>query len=268
MSTAQGTLGQLTQARTAATQEAAGTMVLAFSKEPTQIGMNRIAKSEAFNALPMAEQARQHEYMRHQVQASQDRARGLADRAEAKSRQKWDENVEALTFYGALATSDDLLGMTTAQVHLLSTVVGPRMAASLEGIRKTRVSTGQRATYDSALIKEATPPELLKASTPEKKQQLAVFNAVNARQLYEWKDRNPGKAPTIEQQTELLRAGSREYTAPDSFLWFDSTKKAYEFKPMPQQFRDAAKAYAKSANLPTPSEAQIMGQWAKQKDAQ
>lgn len=267
MSVAQGTLGQLTQAKTAATREASGSLTLEFSKSPSQLTMGQIVKGESFNALPKDEQARMHEFMRHQVQSGQDRARGLADRAESKNRQKWDENPEALTRYSEIADSDELLKMTTAQVYSLVSEVGPRMASSLESIRKTRVSTGQKASYDPVLIKEATPPELLKAQTPAAKQKLAVFNSINARQLYEWKDRNPGKAPTIEQQTELLRAGSREYTAPDSFLWFDQKKKAYELKPMPQEFRDAAKAYAKSANLPVPTEAQIMGQWAKQKDA-
>lgn len=265
LSTAQGTLGQLTQAADRADRQGAGAIISDFYKAPNGVTANKLLSSESFASLSPAKQGELRGYLFHQVQSANDHARALSDRAEAKDRMKWDQNVPALARFSALADSDALATMTTQEVLSHAPEIGPKLVATLESIRKERVSQTASFKIDPVLINEALPEALQKASSDKEKSQVSAFKGIVYRGLTDWKSRNPGKVPTPEDQLAIVRAASKDFVDP-GMIW-DTHTPAYKLKPMPEDFITGARGYAKSKGLPTPSYNQLLEQWAKQKDS-
>jgi len=237
---AQTVLTQREQAAAAADRQTKGGLISAFSDNPTQRTAARLEASPEFLAMTPAAQGEFKEYTRHQAQAADDRARGLADRAEFKARQRWDDNPAALGVFYQLADMPELGAMTTEQVYSYAPAIGPKLIGVLEQKRRELANGATRFQIDKDLLGEAIPPALL---APGNKDQLRAFNGLVERNLQTWKIENPGKMPDLATQTRIARSANQDYVKIGSF-WND-TLPAYAVKPetkaIPKAFFDEMK---------------------------
>jgi hypothetical protein len=112
---------------------------------------------------------------------------------------------------------------------------------------------------------DAIPPDLLKKN---KKDDLYAYKGYTTRLLLEWKDANPGKVPTTEEQLAILRSGAKEYVVDRP--WYtggDVTKKAYQMLPMPRDFSSQASAVFSRKTGRQPTQQELLDLWSKQKEA-
>lgn len=252
------------QATHAAAMEVKGSVISAFSQSPSRATAEKLYASPEFLAMPKLEQGNVREYFRHQIQAADDHARALSDRADAKARQRWDENPEALSLFGEL--SGPALGaMTSGAVMSYAPYLGPKLVAMLEDERRRRESGATHFEIPANAIMEALPTNLQKPTGDAEVGQVRAFKGVVARSLQEWKAQNKGMVPTPEEQYAIVRSATRDVQQ-SGMLWGTNTVKAYELKDMPDTFRTQARAAA-SARGKTLTEGQLIDLWAKQKDS-
>jgi hypothetical protein len=250
---AQSVLNQREQAKEQANRQLKGGIISQFSASPNRVTMGKLQTSKAYLELTPAARGELDEYMRHQVQYAEDRARGLVDRAGREQRQKWDENVQALEVYYSLSQMPELSTLSAAQVDSYAPAIGPTLTNKLqaERIRQSKQAAGFK--FDKTTLDASIPAELLK---PEKKDKKAAFLGLVQKSLSDWKDQNPGKVPTDEEQANILRAGNREYVKIGK-MW-NSEVPAYQVKPddqaVPKDFYENMKALGAS-------EQEIMAAW-------
>lgn len=249
---AQAGLTQYEQAADRASRQQAGAIQMTFTADVSAANMQKILASPAFLAMPLDQQGHQAEYMRHQVQAAEDRARGLHDRAEAKDRQRWDENPAALATFYQLAEMPDIGAMSTQQIYSYAPAIGPKLTQTLEAVRREKAGSANRFQLDKDLLNEAIPKDLLASG---KKDQLNAYRGIVERNLQNWKLQNPGKVPSLEEQTRIARSANQDYTVIGGG-WFggNTDTKGYAIKPdmkaVPKDFYDGAKAWAAKNKKP------------------
>lgn len=246
-----------------AAKETKGALVSQFSQMPSNKSAQAIYAMPQFMALPASEQGTLREYFRHQVQAAEDHSRGLSDRADAKARQRWDENPEAIAVFSELANNPELARLSTAQVYSYAPYIGPKLVGTLEGIRRSISSEGKKFSIPSTIINEALPLALQKATGEKEKQQVSAYKGIVERTLQEWKAENPGKVPSTEEQFGIARSASREVQQIGMFFGTNKVP-AYALNPMTDGFRVAAQAEAAKRGTEF-TEAQLLELWAKQK---
>lgn len=261
-SAAQAVLSQQEQAMAMADRQTKGGLISQFSAAPTRATMGKLQTSKDYMALSPAARGELDEYMRHQVQSAEDRARGLRDRAEARERAKWDENIGALETYYNLAQMPELATMSAAQVDSYAPAIGPTLTNKLQAERVRQSQGAKRFAFDKAILDSSMPPELLKPANRAKK---AAFLGLVERSLQDWKDANPGKIPGEEDQARILRAGNQEYVRIGAG-WFGGNEEApgYEVRPgetaVPADFYRGAKEWAKRKGV-TLTDQQIIDKW-------
>ena len=107
-------------------------------------------------------------------------------------------------------------------------------AEKLVGMLEKRNTAAGKFKISSVLIKANKP----KSASGNKDRDAAYAGFVES-QLAEWKEQNPGKIPTRQEQVEIVQSASEEYVAVDKG-WFsrDVTEEAYRMD-------DFSKAYPK-----------------------
>lgn len=215
-SAAQSVLTQREQAMAAADRQTKGGLVSQFSARPTRATMGKLQTTKDYLNLSPAARGELDEYMRHQVQAAEDRARGLADRADRIERQRWDENVGALETYYNLAQMPELGAMTAAQVDSYAPAIGPTLTNKLQAERARQAAGGKQFKFSTPALDSAMPPELLKPNNRAKK---AAFLGLVEKNLHDWKAENPGKIPSDDDQAKILRSGNREFVRVDAGMF-------------------------------------------------
>lgn len=249
---AQAALTQFEQATQMADRQAKGGLIVQFSDAPSFVTAAKIEASKPFAELSPAAQGELKEYMRHQAQAQADHARSLSDHAETRARQRWDENPEALATFYQLAEMPDIGAMSTQQIYSYAPAIGPKLTQTLEAVRREKAGSANRFQLDKDLLNEAIPKDLLASG---KKDQLNAYKGIVERNLQNWKLQNPGKVPSLEEQTRIARSANQDYTVIGGG-WFggNTDTKGYAIKPdmkaVPKDFYDGAKAWAAKNKKP------------------
>jgi len=116
-------------------------------------------------------------------------------------------------------------------------------AKKLVGMLEKRDTAAGKFKISSVLIKANKP----KSASGNKERDAAYAGFVES-QLAEWKEQNPGKIPTRQEQLEIVQSASEEYVAVDKG-WFsrDVTEEAYRMddfsKAYPKRYDDILKGW-------------------------
>lgn len=252
-------------------QDKQGSIHLEFLASPNAATANKLQRSEAFLALPRVLQEQTVRYMQQQLEhqeaiarsiraearaiRSEARAEAAAARAEAAARQsKKEESLEAYRRYLDILDNPDFIHMTENQLGAYLPELGEAKTKALIAERRRRLKEGQAFSIPKPIIDSAV------AEIKNKEDQKAARGLIQYN-LALWKDQNPGRTPTEEEQYRIVRSALMEFTVPGR-LW-DTTGKAYELKPIPRDFRNAAiqKAREKGKLL---TEQDLLNLWAQQ----
>jgi hypothetical protein len=252
---AQSVWGQLQQATKEAAQEQQGTFNKQFWLKPTRATMNTILQSTEFLSLPKSVQGTITEHM----------VKGLEhEDAVARARRSETYNTpQAFSTFLNVMSSPDLARMSEDALWGLTPVIGPQNVTRLLAEQKQQQSGTARFQIDPKIVQAAMPEEITTGKGNKEKRE--AFNGIIAMELRDWKTQNPGKIPSEEEQSKILRSATKEYTINRKF-WFDTTVKAYELKDMPAEFEAQAKAALRAKGLPVTTAA-IRDAWARQPQA-
>lgn len=99
-------------------------------------------------------------------------------------------------------------------------------AKKLVGMLEKRDTAAGKFKISSVLIKANKP----KSASGNKDRDAAYAGFVES-QLAEWKEQNPGKIPTRQEQMEIVQSASEEYVGVDhGMFWRDTTEEAYRME--------------------------------------
>ena len=99
-------------------------------------------------------------------------------------------------------------------------------AKKLVGMLEKRDTAAGKFKISSVLIKANKP----KSASGNKERDAAYAGFVES-QLAEWKEQNPGKIPTRQEQMEIVQSASEEYVGVDhGMLWRDITEESYRME--------------------------------------
>lgn len=181
------------------------------------------------------------------------------EKAESDKEKKWFSNPGAIAKYMEIVNDPELGSKQIGYGMAFAPELGKTLAGNIEQERARQAAGAKRAGYDTALLNDAVPPELLK---PAKKDALNAFKAFAHSELLAWKAENPGKVPDEATQLNLLRNSLKEYTL--EVPWgFDKERKAYELAPVPADF---VQAVTQKLNR-KPTRRELLDAWAVQPDA-
>lgn len=251
---AQAVLTQREQAKYQAERNVKGGIISQFSASPNFSTMRKLQASKSYFSLSEEARGQLDEYMRHQVQMAEDRARGLNDRAERIERQRWDENVEALAIAQSIRDMPGFVELEPMQLNSYAPAIGPHLVSQLQKTLAQEKQQGAKFKFDQATLTSALPKSLLE---PSKKDQKAAFIHLVNVELTNWKERNPGKIPSEEEQQSILRAGNKEYVRIGS-IW-NSEVPAYKVKP--DDANSVPKDFYENLKKLGASESEIMKAW-------
>lgn len=232
----------------------AGGMLEKFELAPTRSTMNKVMASPEYRNMEPEARAHMLKYMRSEIEQGDVRARTLANM----------QTPEKLIEYGEAASNPALATMTEAEIRgKYQTKLGKDLANKLVAAAKEAKTTAGKFQIDKDLLNEAIPKTLLQ---PQHKDQLNAFRGIVESTLQEWKLKNPGKTPTLEEQKQIARSANAEYIEIGR-VW-NSNVKSYEVKPdmraVPKDFYDQSKAWARQ-NGKALTDEQILQAWQKQK---
>jgi hypothetical protein len=265
MTAAKGRRADMTRAKQLDDMDTQGRLQSAFAQAPTRLTAQGLRTGKDYLALDDKEKGAFDRLVEHEVQAQQDRAEHRADKAEARANKLWDENPEVLGAFDALITSPDLGRLTPAQIKGLAPGMGARNVALLETERRRRVAGGQGFQIRMDDFKADLPDHLQKITGGEEPAELSAFKGIVSRTLAEWKDENPGKIPTKDEQTMLVRSANRQVQQIGS--WYGTnTVEAYKLAPMSSAFLAEIAEEEKRRGLKMP-EAVRIDKWAKRKES-
>lgn len=205
------------------TDNKVGTVVLRFQEaDATEAAFLDVTKSPEFLALDVPTRAKLYQDLRTQV-----RVVARAERAEDDSRWKTQEVWEE---FNNVMADPNLGKKTPEQIAAYVLSVGPvnakKITAQYEELRKGAV----KFKIDSDLLREAMPADLSAATkngSPKKYKQAEAFRGIVEANLADWKARNPGAIPTLEDQKKIARSALAEYEEA-GVLWGTNTRKLYE----------------------------------------
>ena len=246
---------QLQQATREAAQEQQGAFNKQFWLRPTRATMTSIMSSTEFLSLPKSAQGTITEHMVKGLEHEDAVAR--ARRSEAFS------TPQAFSTFLNVMSSTDLARMPEDGIWGLAPVIGPQNVMRILAEQKSQLSGTARFHIDPKIVQDAMPPGIV--TGPANKDKRDAFNGIIAVELRDWKTNNPGKTPTEQEQSAIIRRASQEYTINRKY-WFDTTVKAYELLPMPAEFEAQATAALRARRRPVTPEA-LREAWAQQPGA-
>lgn len=222
-----------------------------------------VVKSPAFiNAKPEV-QVKLLDYMDSHAKATLQFGQSQHDRAERKKME--DPNV--LIAFQNLADSPEVL-LAYSDAHLQGAylpILGPQLTAKLVSYKNQVKGETTRFKIDKALVDQALPTALQKATGDKEQDQKKRFYGLVSEGLIDWKLQNPGKLPDQDQQTGIIRGALREVQQTGTW-WGTNTVPAYRVKPVPEDFREQAKAAAAKSGKSI-SESRILELWALRKES-
>lgn len=250
--------------------EGLGGLNVEFMKAPSTKAKQAIMRSEEFKALDGKRQAAFMNFADGEIRQALSWGRedirwreSRQDKAEADKEKKWFNNPEAIAKYSEVVNDPDLGSRQIGYGMAFAPQLGSTLARNIEAERARQATGAKKATYDTAILNDAIPPDLLKAS---KKDALNSFKAFAHSELLAWKAENPGKVPDEAVQQNLLKGVLKEYTL-DVPWGFDKDRKAYELQPVPGDFAQQFTAAYVSKKGRKPTRQELLDRWAKEPDA-
>jgi len=250
--------------------EGLGGLNVEFMKAPSTKSKQAIMRSDEFKALDGKRQAAFMNYADAEIRQALSWGREDArwresrqDKAEADKEKKWFNNPEAIAKYSEVVNDPDLGSRQIGYGMAFAPQLGSTLARNIESERARQASGAKKATYDTAILNDAIPPDLLKTG---KKDALNSFKAFAHSELLAWKAENPGKIPDEAVQQNLLKGVLKEYTL-DVSWGFDKERKAYELQPVPGDFAQQFTAAYVSKKGRKPTRQELLDRWAKEPDA-
>ena len=252
---AQSVMREMQDAARRDADKVTGTLVEQFEMRPSHGSMNNIVGSKEFRAMAPESRGKLLKYMRSELEQADDRGRARRN-----------EQYRQPEVYGKfMDTLNDpaFASMSREEIMAKRPELGPELTTRLLAEHKGMTTTAARFQIDKDLLTEAIPKELLKTDNKDK---LNAFKGIVESELAQWKANNPGKVPSLDEQKRIAQSANAEFVVVDKTLWFDGSSKAYEFKPMPSDFRAEASKRMREKGMPV-TESALMELWSKQKGA-
>lgn len=193
--------------------ETLGGLALKFEEAPSRKLMQQIMRSEEFKSMDPKRRAAfaksaDDEIWQRQMRAEHnaDRARIQADRAQAKTAD------DTFLRFSELYDSPNLVKMSETQIWGMGVrgEISKEYAKTLVTARKQRLAQGGAYDFEKAQVEEAT--------AGLKKEDKARATAALYENLTAWKERNPGRAPTVPEQEQIIKNALLPIPTKQSFL--------------------------------------------------
>lgn len=224
----------------------------------------KIIKSPGYINAPERVQVQIRDYMTSHARAMQSFGRS----EEAYWENKKATDPEVLVAFGNIANSPEtLVQYDDAQLQVaMLPVLGKVMTSKLLQYKHQVAGEAQKFKIPKDLVEQAMPPELQKPKTGVQAQQKDRFDGLVTEGLMDWKLANPGKQPDQQQQKEIIAAAARQISTP-GMIFGTNEYPAYAFKPMPNDFIEAAQTKAQASRGRKLTQTELQNLWATQKDA-
>lgn len=228
-----------------------GSYLERFELAPSHKTFTAIMGDRGFQSMEPEARGKLVKYMRSELEQAGDKARaGQNDKF--RSPETYEKFLTALE-------SPTFATMSRQEIYNLRPEIGPELTGKLLVEHKdatTRAAGTAKFQIDKDLIAEAMPKDLLQ-KTPSAKEKANTYRGIVETELIAWKQTNPGKLPTLDEQKAIVRSANAEYV---DIGWFNTTVHAYDLKEgrpsaVPKDFFDALKA--KGAK-----DAEIVAAWA------
>lgn len=249
---AQGMMREYQDAQRRQDAHVQGGFLERFELAPTRKSMLGILGDRGFQAMEPEARGKLVKYMRSELEQADDKAR-------ARQNDKF-KSPEAFDKFLTTLESPTFGAMSRQEIYNLRPEIGPELTGKLLTEHKDAATRTTRFQIDKDLLNEAVPKELLQKQNKDK---LNAYHGIVETELIKWKQANPGKAPTLDEQKKIARSANAEYV---DVGWFNTKVHAYDLKEgrtsaVPKDFFDALKA--KGAK-----DAEILAAWTlKQKGA-
>lgn len=201
------------------TDDKVGSVLLKFQEaDATEAAFLAATKSPEFLELEPAVRGKLYQDLRTQV-------RVVARAEKADDSAQW-KTQEVLERYYEVANDPDLGKKTPNQIAALALEIGPANTARVAAKQKELLKGTSSFRLDTDLINEAMPKDLRTAtkSSGTKFKQADAFRGIVEANLADWKARNPGAVPTVEQQKKIARSALAEYEEDRVKWWPGKTK--------------------------------------------
>ena len=239
---AQSVLREMQDAQRREGDKTTGAFIEKFELAPSRATMNRIMADPKFQAMDADRRANVIKYFRQEVDQADDRYRARQNQ----------QTPERLSDYYDATQDPQLAAMTSQEIFgKYGASLGKALTAKLVEASKQAKTVAGKFQIDKDLLNEAIPKALLQGGN---KDQLNSFKGIVESNLQEWKQNNPGKIPTLDEQRTIARSANAEYVSIGR-VW-NSTVRAYEGKQgaVPKPFYDGMKASGAT-------EAEILAAW-------
>lgn len=235
-----------------------GALTVTFEGKPTESERARIRATKEFQTLPPDVQAKLEGDMRAELERHADRNRmSAAERAAMEA-----GDPKRFARFSELINDPNLGTKPAGWAQGFVGEIGKELTNKLEAEHQRQRSGRQKYSIASELIKGHAPESLF---APARKAQLNAYLGLVESFTQDWLARNPG-TPTLADETEILQKATKRYVL--DLPWRPDKKAlAYELKPMPEDFINAARAAARKARRSDPTYEQLLDSWAKQRDA-
>lgn len=243
-----------------------GTLTAPFEAKPTEDERARIRASEAFQSLPPDAQALLERNMRNELEQQADRRRIAADRNKMSAAERSlleASDPKRFRRFSELINEPGLGTKPPGWAQGFVGEIGKELTNKLEAEYQRQRSGRQKYSIPSELIKGHAPESLF---TPARKAQLNTYLGLVESLTQDWLAHNQG-TPTLADETEILQKATKRYVLDPPGLFNTKRALAYELKPIPTDFINAARATARGAGRSDPTYEQLLNAWAKQGDA-
>lgn len=198
-------------------EQSAGTVLNSFFQQgATAASYNSLVTTKEFLSLDAPAQGKLREHLLTQI-----RVADRADKTDDSAQWKTPEALEK--FYSAM-NDPTLATKTPEQLASMALEIGPANSVKLANRQKELRTGAAKFSIDADLLKEAIPKKLFAS---ENKVKLAAFKGIVESNLADWKDRNPGAIPSLEDQKKIARSALVEYEEA-GILWGTNKKPLYE----------------------------------------
>ena len=227
----QALLTDIRQRQEVTDRRASGAIVRTFQEGGMTFGaMQKAMKTPEWANLREDQRNKLFEDMTLDARATQTFNLSMAREARARQAEKYD-TLENYARMLEITESPRFKDMDPAELMGYKYTIGEdlvkvlfKQQAAIKAEAKTREGEAQRFRIDTDILNAAIPAELLKSGNKDK---LYAFKGLVEVQLQKWKDANPGKVPSLEEQRTIARAGLAEYKVKGRF-YGENTYPAYE----------------------------------------
>lgn len=229
-SAAQTIFTNLQQANAKAQAEQYGSVLEMFHTNGSDsLARQRVLNSIEFKMLPDEQRTKARDYMEADVQqdkaqrradiqfqwSSENQAEAREDRAERRidreRARKYRSDSSMALFYKTIS-DPNLKKKSRTEIYAMASEIGIDNVNKILSEHNFQTTAGNKPiTIDKALLDAATPAEFKKT---EKEAQADAYQGFVQEAILGWREANPGRQPTAEEQKAILRAANAEYTMP------------------------------------------------------